>query len=406
MLLQRAKTLALASVVALGAVSCDKVPLTAPAGTVITLISATNVLPINGSTDLVAVLIENGTTSTGTGGTSTTSAGTPVHNGTLVTFTTSLGRVEPAEARTVNGRVTVSLVADGRSGTAIVTAFSGSATEKVEVLIGAAAAERVSVTASPTSVPANGGTATIVARVEDKNGNALFGVPVTFTTDAGTLSAQSVLSNENGFATTLLSTTLAATVTATSGGKQGTAKVAVRSRSTVTVTAPATALFTGGAAAFTITPGTGVAMREVTIDFGDGDSLAIGAISSATVVQHFYEEDGIFVVEVRGFDVDGGVAEALTSVAVSPFPYSVGASPTTGDLDVVFLFTVNEIPSTVPIEKYVWNFGDGQTQTTGSKSVAHKYQSIGTKTITVTIFPVHGDPRTATVQVQVTVDSQ
>src|SRR5688572_6045342 len=169
-------TLTLACVVALGAMACDKVPLTAPAGTEITLVASTNVLPINGSTDLVAVLIE------AEGG-----AGTPVHNGTLVNFTTSLGRIEPAEARTVNGRVTVALKADGRSGIATVTAFSGSATQTLEVRIGAAAADRVSVIATPSSVPPNGGIVTIIARVEDENGNALAGVPVSFSTDAGTL---------------------------------------------------------------------------------------------------------------------------------------------------------------------------------------------------------------------------
>ena len=132
-------TFLVASLVALGAMACDKVPLTAPAGTVITLVSSTNVLPINGSTEVIAVLIENGTTGTGTGtGTGgSSSAGTPVHNGTLVTFTTSLGRIEPAEAHTVNGRVSVVLLADGRSGTATITAFSGSASETLEVKIGA-----------------------------------------------------------------------------------------------------------------------------------------------------------------------------------------------------------------------------------------------------------------------------
>src|ERR1051325_6107591 len=91
--------------------ACVKMPLVAPSGTVITLISGTNVLPSNASTDVTAVLIENGTTSsgTGTGGNNTTpaGAGTPVHNGTLVTFTSTLGRIEPVEARTTAGRATV-----------------------------------------------------------------------------------------------------------------------------------------------------------------------------------------------------------------------------------------------------------------------------------------------------------
>ncbi len=302
------RTLALAAIVALGAMACDKVPLTAPAGTVITLVASTNVLPINGSTSLIAVLIENGTTSTGTGqgATTTPSAGTPVHNGTLVNFTTSLGRIEPAEARTTNGRVSVVLVADGRSGTATVTAFSGSATQKIDIKIGAAAAERVSVTASPSSVPANGGTVSIAARVEDASGNPLSGIPVTFTTTAGVLSSQSVLTNDAGFATTFLSTTSEATVTASSGGKTSTATVRVRSRSTVTLTPPSGSVFVGAAASFTVTPGSGVAFTDVVIDFGDGRSRSLGAISSATIAVNFYTDDGVFQATVVGKDVDGG----------------------------------------------------------------------------------------------------
>src|ERR1051326_4626781 len=99
--------------------ACTKMPLVAPSGTVITLISTTNSLPVNGSADIIAVLIENGSTSTTTttppttpGGTTTstptgtTGAGNPVHNGTVVSFTTTLGRVEPAEAKTTAGQVT------------------------------------------------------------------------------------------------------------------------------------------------------------------------------------------------------------------------------------------------------------------------------------------------------------
>jgi len=263
--------------------ACDKMPLTAPAGTVITLVSTTNVLPVNGSTDVVAVLIENGTSGTGT--TATPAAGTPVHNGTLVTFTTSLGRIEPAEARTTNGRVTVKLVADGRSGTATISAFSGAATKTVDIKIGAAAAERVALTASPTSVPANGGTSTLSARVEDISGNPLFGVPVAFTTTAGNLSAGSAVTNESGTASVTISTTLAATVTASAGGKTSTASITVRSRSNITLTPPAGTVFVGAAASFTVTPGTAVALTGVTITFGDGTSQKLGAISSASTAR-------------------------------------------------------------------------------------------------------------------------
>src|SRR6185436_4206286 len=105
-------------------VGCDKVPLLAPTGTVITLFASTTNVPLNGSVEIVASVIENGTTSTpgtgtgGTGSTSTSGAGTPVQNGTLVSFTTTIGRIEPSEARTKNGEVRVRLLTTGTSGAA------------------------------------------------------------------------------------------------------------------------------------------------------------------------------------------------------------------------------------------------------------------------------------------------
>src|SRR5688500_11048858 len=95
--------------------SCDKVPLLAPTGSVITLFPTATTVPSNGSMEIIATVIEQGvaqTTGTGTGGgttttptaTSTAGAGTPVQNGTLVSFTTTIGRIEPREARTNNGQ--------------------------------------------------------------------------------------------------------------------------------------------------------------------------------------------------------------------------------------------------------------------------------------------------------------
>lgn len=392
-------TLAVLAVAGTGA--CDKMPLTAPAGTVITLVSTTNVLPINGSTDVVAVLIENGTTGTGTS--TSGSAGTPVHNGTVVIFTTSLGKIEPAEARTNNGRVTVKLTADGRSGTAIISAFSGAATKTLEIKIGAAAAERVALTAAPTSVPANGGTAELSARVEDISGNPLFGVPVAFTTTAGNLTAGSALTNENGIAKVLLSTTAQATVTASAGGKVGTVTINIRSRSTITLTPPAGSVFVGAAAIFTVTPGTAVALTGVTVNFGDGTpSRSLGAISGSTTVVHFYEDDGVFQATVRGTDVDGGVAEAYGGVAVMPFTFSASGSPTSGALGTVFSFNVTGIPTSVPIDRYEWNLGDGTVRQTNTGNTTHEYLTRGTRTITVTVVPLYGSRKSATFQISVT----
>src|SRR5687768_4589195 len=88
--------------------ACDKVPLTAPTGSTVTLFSNTTIVPVNGTAEITATVIENG--------------GTLVQNGTLVTFTTTIGLLDPNEARTRDGKVTVRLNAGNRSGRAVVRA--------------------------------------------------------------------------------------------------------------------------------------------------------------------------------------------------------------------------------------------------------------------------------------------
>ena len=194
---------------ALTMAACDNLPLLAPTGTSITLIATTNVLQLNQSTEIIAVLIEGGESGAG---------GTPVHDGTVVSFTTSLGRVEPAEAKTENGQARVRLIADDRSGTATVIAFSGSSTQSLLISIGTASAARIVLTANPQALAAGGGNTAISARVEDQEGNGINGALVTFTATAGTLSATAVPTAASGFASTTLSTTASSTVTASLGG--------------------------------------------------------------------------------------------------------------------------------------------------------------------------------------------
>jgi hypothetical protein len=103
------------------------------------------VLAVNGSTTIGAQVIE--------------ASGTPPHSGTHVTFTTTLGTIQPSDGETDSaGQVTVKFLAGAQSGTATITAISGgasvSATGAVRILVGAAAVGRVNVSASPATVPA------------------------------------------------------------------------------------------------------------------------------------------------------------------------------------------------------------------------------------------------------------
>src|SRR6266540_6406351 len=87
-----------AAVCLLGVSACDKVPLLAPTGSTIILTTATTSLPTNGSTQIIAQLLE--------------ASGTPPHSGTQVMFTTSLGTIQPSEVETdINGRAVVTFFA-------------------------------------------------------------------------------------------------------------------------------------------------------------------------------------------------------------------------------------------------------------------------------------------------------
>src|ERR1700689_4242974 len=74
--------------------TCEKVPLLAPTGSTITLTAGATALPANGTATIIAQVIS--------------SAGVPPHSGTEVTFTTTLGTIQPAEAYTdISGQVSV-----------------------------------------------------------------------------------------------------------------------------------------------------------------------------------------------------------------------------------------------------------------------------------------------------------
>lgn len=293
------------------AISCDKVPLTAPTESTIQLFVNGSSVPVDGSVEVTAVVVEQ--------------AGTPVQNGTVVGFTTSLGTIEPSEARTQNGKATARLRGDGRSGTAVVTAFSGGATsEPVEVPIGAAAAAAVIVRAEPGSVPAGGGTVKIIAQVQDEFGNPLNGVPVSFSASAGQLSPGTAKTNANGEAQTSLTTAAETTVTASAGGQSGEVIVGVGTVPSVTLSASPTTPAAGTAVTFTIgvssDPGASP-IQNVRLSFGDGESVNLGAVSGQTTASHVYDDPGAYTVTATVTDVSGGrVSQSLVIVVTEAAP--------------------------------------------------------------------------------------
>jgi len=393
------------------AVACDKVPLLAPTGSVISVFASANTVPLNGDVEIIANVIENGTAqsapttptngtpgtgTTGTTSTTTTGAGTPVQNGTLVSFTTTIGRIEPSEARTSNGQVRVRFFSGNQSGTATITAFSGGASGKLENLkVGAAAVERVTLSASPQTLPPGGGTATITARVEDASGLGLSGIPVTFTTDNGSLNPPTATTDSNGVATTSLNAPRTAKVTANVAGKTADVTVTLGPRTGITITAPTTQIAAGQPATFTVAVAATANIQNVTVDFGDGRQQSLGAISGSTTVQHTYTEAGTYNVRATATDATGfteQVATAMTVLPGQPPSVVITASNNNPSVGETVIFTATASGATSTIVRYEWDFGGGippTASTTGNRATA-SYTTTGSKVITVRVIQATG----------------
>lgn len=414
---------ALALLAAFSLTSCEKVPLLAPTGSTITLTASTNVLSANGTLTIIAQVLE--------------SAGTPPHSGTRVTFTTSLGRLEPAEASTdVGGRVTVTFVAGGANGTATISAVSGGATTgtngALRIAIGSAAVGSVSMDANPGVLPATGGATTLTALVLDTNGNPLALTPVVFSTTAGNLSNSVVNADNNGRATTILTTFQEATVTARVG-VQGTGGTGGTGGTTTPTTGPQTAQYIvklGGAPQISITPPSTQPTKglrttftfvvtaatsnpspiaSVDVDWGDGRSQRLGNNTGSLPVDHVYNSDGTFTINAVVRDVQGNSGSASTSVVVvdSIDPSIVivqPSSPPVAGLSAAFTFRISVAAGASPVSSAFVDWGDGSSQplgTSGEQTSNHVYANEGNYTIRATATDIAGNTGSATSTVTV-----
>jgi hypothetical protein len=319
-----------------------------------------------------------------------------VQNGTVITFTTTIGRIEPTEARTHNGQVSVKLMTAGQSGTATITAYSGGASTNLQIRVGAAAVDHVLLTANPQTLGPSGGTSTINARVEDVSGAGVPGVPVTFTTDAGSLSPPTASTDSNGTATTTLSTSQRATVTANVAGKTATVVIGLNPRTGITLTGPTTAIAAGVPASFTVGVSATANIRNVNVDFGDGTSQPLGALSGSTTVQHTYNSAGSFTVTATATDASGfseQVATSITILPAQPPAVTISASNPSPAIGETIILTATAAGATSTILSYQWNLGAGASpataQTTGNQLTV-SYGTTGTKIITVTVVQASG----------------
>ena len=289
--LRRSGLLAGLALAALAAGGCERALQVAPSSSTLALTAAEASVPLNGSITVTATV--------------TNSGGAAIADGTLVTFASTLGTIEPREAYTSNGRATVRLNAGAVSGTARVSASSGGVqASALDIRVGSVPT-RVVLTASQ----ANPGSVTLVATVFDAAGGAVTGVPVAFATTAGTLGSTAVTTDGLGQAANTLYGTSDAVVTATVSGVQASIAVRFGAGGTLSVNITMnpstpqrrqTVAFTANVTGF---GGSAVFVERYEWDFGNGQVF----VTTGNSVSKAYDSEGQYGVTLRVYAVGGAV---------------------------------------------------------------------------------------------------
>lgn len=409
--------------------ACDKAALLAPTQSTISLTAGSLILPPGGSTELTAIVLEN--------------SGQPVPNGTTVRFTTTLGRIDPLEAQTRNGVATATFLAGSDSGVADIRAISGLATapgtntgttptptptpppagtpapttpttpaatssagNAVRILVGAAGAQNVTLSATPSTVRPSGSSVEIAALVNDTNGNRLPNVPVAFSTSRGTLDPGVSNTDGSGVARSMLTASETATVTARVGSQTATLEVRSSTVASFTLATTPPSPSAGQPVSLTITPAANTAPRVV-VNWGDNTNPQdIGVVSAVRAVTHIYSAPGFYTIEATGTSPEGDTfTNALPVTVAQQPPVGLTVTPTTGQIGTNFTFTITPTTGAL-ISNIRIEYGDGATEDLGPISTQvtrqHQYSTSGTKTVTVTQTETNGNVTRASVTISVT----
>ncbi len=120
-------------------------------------------------------------------------------------------------------------------------------------------------------------------------------------------------------------------------------------------------------------------------------------------IDHQFTTPGTHTIEVTVTDTDGGTDTASSTIEIAQ-----NVAPTV-QLEDTSMYT--NVESTFPvyasdpdghIVSMVWNFGDGQTATTGPEGASHAYSSTGTRTVSVIVTDDNGAVASDTATVSVT----
>jgi PKD domain len=146
-------------------------------------------------------------------------------------------------------------------------------------------------------------------------------------------------------------------------------------------------------------------ITEYSWDFGDGATASNGLALQS--VCHTYNGFGLFHVTLLVRDANRNCAFVSQDVDISrgtPATCQIAISPTPTLVDepVNFIANVTDPDQQRPVRRFVWNFGDGSSQTTSVNSTSHVYDNVGTFSVLLTITDDQGNISTCTATVTVT----
>lgn len=379
--------------------ACDQVNFTAPTGSVITLTVQPQTIAVNGFANLTV--------------TGTRESGAPLPDGTTIDFTSDLGTVTPNPVETKDGVARTQLKAGTRSGTAHVTARSGSAAEvSVDVIVGEARAARLSLVASPIQLPIGGGKVNLKAHVFDESGNTLGGVGVIFTSTAGELESRGrvLKTNDSGTAFDTLTTSIASSITAETQNGTGTdtADITIGERPACDFVFSPVPVVVGEPVTFSDITGNTTGLTFLW-DFGDGATdegqtvvHTFDAVATFDVVHTVIDSQGLSVVCHKAVEVTRGAPVCN----LTAFP-----SPATEGSPVAFSGAGSDDPS--GIRFYNFAFGDGtETGNQTGNSASHTYNfappndcpAQGVQNLTPSLTVTDNQGQTTTCTINLTVD--
>jgi hypothetical protein len=184
----------LLSLAVLTLAGCDKATPVAPDGTVLIVSANPSKVSLNGTSTVTVI--------------GRRPDGNPLNPGTEIRLSVDKGTIDSIVAVDSNGRATATYRADGRSGTAKITAATGTgtvmATTDIQVGESSDTKPAVIVSATPNNVPVNGtSTVTVIARNSDGTPVAA-GTQVILTTTLGSLSPNRPTTRADGTATATL----------------------------------------------------------------------------------------------------------------------------------------------------------------------------------------------------------